>query len=287
MSLVRRFGLCVAFSLTVLVQHPVSPNETSALTDGAIGETIIARAGRVVIDCKPPEVTEATTVFDERAKVWKRYFTESTKTAVGNRVVVKVAVSRDNKEWTALDEPCFSPSTDLDEWDHSSVATPTIVYSQTASPDRRFMMWYVGKNDRMRHKDQFNQTNIGLAISGDGLTFKRLSATESPYSSEGLVLIGKGAFPEAEMVSEGCLADPHVSCNVDAFELTFSKVGRTASGALTAAGISQAQSNDGVHWSVDNQAALSLECVGSNPSASTIINRLKRLATAYSEVGAL
>jgi hypothetical protein len=94
----------------------------------------------------------------------------------------------------------------------------------------------------------FPDYQIGLAISADGRTFRRLPEGESPYGRAGLVLRVAEALPDVPGLTGGVVADPEVQLIQGTYHLWFSSFAHDAENKILAFGVSHATSADGVHW---------------------------------------
>lgn len=208
--------------------------------------------------------------FDEDDRTWKAWWsTGAAKTfaqAEGAPIHVKYAESKDGVHWTVQAEPAMTSGVDPQNWDDSQIETPSVVKVPGNPPDRRYVMYYAGANYVDYPKKpgaDFAWYQIGVAFSPDGKKFTRLPAAESPYAGkatgfrkhEGLLLLGKDAFPGVANVEEGLVADPEIVVANGTFHLFFSSYGTRADRttlAGSAYGTSVARSTDGVHFTVAN-----------------------------------
>jgi predicted GH43/DUF377 family glycosyl hydrolase len=82
-----------------------------------------------------------------------------------HRWEIAAAVSPDGIRWTKLGV-VLSPDTTTAAWDSTTIAFPSVIYSEEAPPAERFRMWYAGK-----HGSRYE--GIGLATSTDGRRWRR------------------------------------------------------------------------------------------------------------------
>lgn len=214
--------------------------------------------GNLEISVGDPDV-----FFDEDDRKWKAYWsTGAAKTfaeAEGAPIHVKYAESTDGVSWDVQKEPALRSGVDPQNWDDSQIETPSVVKVPTNPPDRRYVMFYAGANNVDFPKlpgAPFAWYQIGVAFSADGKKFTRLPAAESPYAGkvtgfrkhDGLVLLGKDAFPGTANVEQGLVADPEVVLANGAVHLFFSSYATRADRSTPVAyGVSQATSPDAVH----------------------------------------
>lgn len=150
------------------------------------------------------------------------------------RVRIDYAMSPDGLRWTwggvALDIG------DARAWDGITTETPSVVRdADEPNPSRRYKMWYSGVNDESRGA----QYGIGLAFSGDGRTFTRLPAAESPFKTPGKVLEPGNADGDFKAV-----ADPSVLKIGSTYHMWYT----TGMKGPPEVVISYATSPDGILW---------------------------------------
>jgi hypothetical protein len=162
------------------------------------------------------------------------------------RMVIRHAHSPDGAAWTVDAEPALALPEDTAAWDALFTETPSVVYDPDAPTDRRYKLYYSGASEQ--HPLGFPRYHIGLALSADGRTFRRLPAAESPYREAGLILRVADLLPDIEGLSDGVVADPEAQLIGGVYHLWCSSFAHDAEGNFLAFGISHATSSDGVHW---------------------------------------
>lgn len=138
---------------------------------------------------------------------------------------------------------------------------PVVMDDASATSGKRYMFFYSDSN------------SVCLATSEDGARF----------TPAGVVLKASQAFAEGENVVEASIGEPSVAWRDRQFVMSFYRIGTDASGEVIDAGIAKATSPDGIKWTVAPSAQVSVQIVGHNTHADGLIERLKRLANAYSE----
>lgn len=210
--------------------------------------------GRYELSIGDPDVQR-----DDVAQLWRAWWSTglaTTYTAPDTTLAIKYAESTDGVAWTVQDEPVLVSHRSTIDWDYSKIETPTVLHVPTNPPDRRWLLYYAGGNDGVKTGPGYTWYQIGLAVSADGKVFTRLPAAESPYAGkttpyanvEGLVLLGRDAFPGVAGVADGLVADPEIVRVGSTFHLFFSSLAVDASGSPLAFGVSHATSTDGIHW---------------------------------------
>lgn len=140
------------------------------------------------------------------------------------------AESNDGLKWSSRAAPVLKVGIS-GSWDDYNSEVPTVIKDGDL-----YKMWYAGYSRR-----EPNQYHIGYAISQDGVTWTRLSAAESPYNKEGLVLMYDNTR-EGEINS---IADPTVVKINGTYHLWYNGFGATM------LAVSHAISQDGIHWKRD------------------------------------
>lgn len=175
-------------------------------------------------------------LWDPDERLWKMWWSTgaapSYAKADGAPIHLKYAESQDGLTWTAQAAPVLESATDATRWDDSALETPTVIKVASNPPERRYVMFYAGVNRAVipREAAGFDWYQLGVAFSADGRRFTRLPAAESPYAKvstpyanvEGLVLLGRDAFPGVAGVEDGIVADPEVVFDGAGYHLFFS-----------------------------------------------------------------
>jgi hypothetical protein len=237
------FGCLVTMPMASATPPPADSwtrDPAPILTAGARGED-----DRLDISIGDPDVW-----YDEAMGIWHLWYQTGravTYTSDDNRMVIRHAwKTGGNTKWIVDREPALSLPDDPSSWDAAKTETPSVVYDPNAPEDRRFKMYYSGASGY--HPRGFPDYQIGLAISSDGRTFKRLPMTESPYRKEGLVLRVEDALPDVEGLMDGIIADPEIALIDGVYHLWFSSFANGSGDSILAFGISHATSLDGIHW---------------------------------------
>jgi len=193
--------------------------------------------------------------WDAGANVFRAYFMAARGASFAGPLVqsIRRMDSSDGVAWTLAETPALLASSDAAAWDHANTETPTVVINPDAPPARRYLMMYSGASAALPGRS-FPAYAIGAAFSADGVTFTRVSASESPHGKAGLVLTGAQIYP----VAAGALvADPELVYRDGRYQLWFSSFAcRSASAqcdTVTAFGIGHATSLDGVTWTAAAQ----------------------------------
>jgi len=278
-----RQALLASLCLTIFTQQPLLAAESLKIVSSILGTPpLVARAGLSQL----PDVgtiSETSTVFDAEEKIWKRWFVETSRVNGSVKEVLHLATSADGNAWQSQDAVCFEPALDSNKWDATTMGAPVIVANPAGAKERKFLLWYAGSNQTTVRPNGMAATSIGLAYSADGRKFQRISAAESPCSVEGMVLTATQTFPDSADVTEGCLGQPSIVYREGVFSMSFYKVGADASGKILGAGIARAVSSDGIKWNLSVSAPVTVQLVGKSAATSTLVERLKQLANAYSE----
>lgn len=202
--------------------------------------------GKLDISISDPDVR-----WNAGTATWELYYASSHGTSYQSSDqagLIRHGSSPDRITWTVDEAPALSISADTLAWDHARTETPTVVFDPNAPADRRYLMLYSGASALFPHAGySFHNYAIGAAISADGHTFTRISATESPKGKPGLVLTAQDVYP---MGSDGVVADPELVIVDGKYHLFFSSFSCKGTDCQTVEtyGVAHAMSTDGIHW---------------------------------------
>jgi hypothetical protein len=211
--------------------------------------------GRYELSIGDPDVQ-----YDAPAATWRAWWSAglgATYTDPKVQLGIKYAQSADGVAWTPLAPFALLSRPGTADWDAVKLETPTVAIVPSNPPDRRYVLFYSGSSiDKPVNGSNVAWYQLGLAFSADGKTFTRLPATESPYAGkptpygniEGLVLLGRDAFPGVANVADGLVADPEIVVDAGTFHLFYSSAAVDGAGTAVAFGIGHATSSDGVHF---------------------------------------
>jgi len=215
---------------------------------------------------------DPSVLYDESDSKWKAWWSTVIVAACADvtdlakrEVSTKYAESNDGFSWTVAPDLALGSRRGPTTWDDTTVETPSVIKVNGNPADRRYVMVYAGGNDALGKFLGQTPWQLGLAFSADGKHFTRLPASESPYAGkdttpytdhEGLILLGRDAFPAFPTVVNGIVADPEIVEHEGVFHLWFSsagidkdgKVPADGTGTKVAYGIGHATSSDLVHW---------------------------------------
>jgi hypothetical protein len=195
-------------------------------------------------------IADPDVLYDSSAGMWHLWYQSGRAkeyTSSENRMVIRHAQSADpGAGWNVDPQPAFELPEDRTAWDTTHSETPSVVYDPDAPADRRYKMYYSGASRILELG--FPDYQIGLAISADGRTFRRLPESESPYGRAGLVLRLAEALADTAGIAGGVVADPEVQLIDGVYHLWFSSFAHDAKNNILAFGISHAASEDGIHW---------------------------------------
>lgn len=181
--------------------------------------------------------------WDPDDKLWKAWWSAGASKSYGEKekaaVHIRYAESKDGLAWTVQAEPVLRSRRDPTNWDDTQIETPTVVKVPGNPPDRRWVMFYAAGNDAdypYTAKLEYTWYQIGVAFSADGKSFTRMPASESPYfgkstgfrNVEGLLLLGRDAFPGLAGVENGVVADPEIVFDGKDYHLFFSSLASKA-----------------------------------------------------------
>ncbi len=216
----------------------------------------VARPGKLHPDGRQElGIADPCVLYDPVRRRWRAWWTNSLgRPAEGGQLVIHHAESADGLAWTVAPEPALATGPSPDDWDHSAVEAVSVVEVPGAPAARRFWLFYCGRNDVAVADPRWYQ--LGAATSPDGRRYTRLPAAESPYARartpyrdvEGLVLLGRDAFPGRPEVRDGVVAEPAVVHVDGTFHMWFSSYGVDAKGGPLEWGIGYATSRDGARW---------------------------------------
>lgn len=273
------FSLAVSLSTSLITALPARPDVLHE-----IAHALPSNSSGVICVSTTPLASERTTsdatlMFNKQTNRWQKWYAVKESVDGIDTTVIKVSESADGKNWTVCEEPALEPSVPPTTWDGRAVDAPVVLHNQDAAADRKFMMWYSGSSGS--GSDQC--AGIGLAFSADGKTFKRLDGGESPYKVAGLVIDAHDTFPELPAVKAGLLSEPRVVYMDGRYQMWFSKIGAGDGGEILSAGVSKADSPDGINWKTGNDP-LTFHFDKKKVSAKYLQSKLHRLSTTYSEI---
>jgi hypothetical protein len=226
------------------------PSSTSA--DGWERDPIplLTAGGNRVDGIFDTAVADPDVMADPQTGLWRLWYQTGrakSYTSDDSRMIIRYAQSADEgKILEVAGDPALSLPDDSSAWDAANTETPSVVFDPAAPEDRRYKMYYSGASKVLPLG--FPDYQIGLAVSADGITFTRLSADESPYHLQGLVLRVAEAMPDLEGLAGGVVADPEIQLIHGVYHLWFSSFANDAQNRFLAFGISHAVSADGIHW---------------------------------------
>ena len=203
--------------------------------------------GRYELSIGDPDVQ-----YDAAAGMWRMWWSTGLAAQYADtpQLGIKTGESTDGVVWTVQPALAILASTNPADWDSSKLETPSVLYLPDNPPSTRYLLYYSGAPpaERMVNGSTIAWYQIGLAVSADGKSFTRISASQSPYGQAGLVLEGVDAFPGLAGVADGLVADPEIVFDGTLLHLFFSSLAVDASDSPLAYGISHATSTDGIHW---------------------------------------
>jgi hypothetical protein len=212
--------------------------------------------GRYELSIGDPDVQ-----YDATAGLWKAWWSTGLAASYTDtpQLGIKYATSTDGVAWDVQPALTIESRTGTNDWDTLNLETPTLLILPNNPPDRKYLLFYSGAGIKQTvNGASIPWYQIGLAFSADGTSFTRLPVAESPYATattpygnvEGLLLLGRDAFPGLANVADGSIADPEVAFDGTTIHLYFSSLAVDASGTPLAFGLSHATSTDGTHWTV-------------------------------------
>ncbi len=115
-------------------------------------------------------VADPSVLYDEEDKKWKMWFATWWKTGLpapqDTRIGIKHAESDDGVRWTVQEGWALEPGATRADWDYANTETPAVVKYPSTSPERRYILWYVGGNLLQREiQPGFPYYQIGMAFS--------------------------------------------------------------------------------------------------------------------------
>ena len=273
------FSLAVSLSTSLLTALPARPDAMQE-----IAHALPSNSSGVVCVSTTPIASERTTsdatmLYNKQSGRWQKWF--AVKESIGDidTTVIKVSESVDGKNWKVSEDAALEPSVTPGIWDSGSVDAPVVLVNADAVPARRFMMWYSGSSGSGDNQI----AGIGLAFSADGKTFTRVTADESPYKVAGLVINAQDTFPGMPAVKGGLLSEPRVVFMDGRYQMWFSKIGAGDGGEIISAGVSKADSQDGINWKTGNDP-LTFHFDKKKVSTKYLQSKLHRLSSTYSEI---
>jgi hypothetical protein len=230
--------------------------------------------GRYELAIGDPDV-----MYDPAARLWRAWWSttlSSTYPAPPNsQLGIKYADSPDGVSWNIQPALTIVSRPNTSDWDTLKCETPSVLELPTNPPDRRWLLYYSGAGIMGTvNGATIPWYQIGLAFSSDGKSFTRLPAAESPYAGqqtpygnvEGLILLGRDAFPGVPGVADGLVADPEAVFDGTTVHLFFSSLAVDPDGGPLAFGIGHATSLDGVHFTAAMDNAIPVLYGGRGPS---------------------
>ncbi|MGB0525719.1 MAG: hypothetical protein ACPGJS_22260 [Flammeovirgaceae bacterium] len=202
-------------------------------------------------------VSDPSVLFDEEDNIWKMWVAIGWFEGEQFKTGIKYAESNDGTSWSIHPDICLQPSTVSSSWDYTSVETPMVVKVENNPSDKKYLLWYSGGNITINPLgEDYPRFQIGLAYSADGITFNKISESESPYQQEGLVFKVEDAFPSFPSVKTGIVADPSVIYENGVFKMWFTSIGLTINDEDVDGGVAYAESVDGINWTASAQNPL-------------------------------
>ncbi|MBI5538197.1 MAG: hypothetical protein HY898_36080 [Deltaproteobacteria bacterium] len=208
-------------------------------------------------------VADPSVMYDEEDKKWKAWWQsplDASYLSPDPATAILYAESEDGLTWVVQQEPVLQAKRAPADWDYDRLETPSVIKVPSNPPDRRYVLFYSGGNFAAVQSPITGYVwyQIGVAFSADGRSFQRLPASESPYAGkttpyqniEGLLLLGRDAFPGMTGVHDGLVADPEIVVVDGTWHLYFSSMPVDVSYTPLAFGISHATSTDGLHWTM-------------------------------------
>lgn len=198
-------------------------------------------------------VSDPSFIFDAQENKWKMWIAIGWFENEQFKTGIKYAESVDGINWDVHDKICLKPSNISTAWDFTSVETPMVLKLESNPTEKKYIMWYSGGNITINPLgEDYPRFQIGMAYSADGITFNKISESDSPYQQEGLVLRVEDAFPSLPSVSTGIVADPSVIFHDNKLKMWFTSIGLTENDEDVDGGICYAESEDGINWLADN-----------------------------------
>ena len=188
-------------------------------------------------------------VLVDEAGTWHIWYQGSRAPAFGDPadMIVAHGTSPDGLTWTVDATPALGAPSDPTAWDATHAETPSVVYDPDAPPGYAYKMYYSGAVDT--HPLGFPQYGIGLAVSGDGVTFTRIDPSLSFYGEAGALLRVQEALADVPFLEGGVVADPEAFIDeTGRYHLFFSSFGHDAGFTQQVFGITHLESDDGIVW---------------------------------------
>ncbi|MBN2435992.1 MAG: hypothetical protein JXK07_12075 [Spirochaetes bacterium] len=214
--------------ITLILAHcdggskPVTVPEPDNIWERSLSNPVLTGNSTITDICDP-----SVLYTGNKYQLWASCVTNE-----DNMAHVCYSESIDGDNWSDP-QIVFSPA--IGGWDNIKTEIPTVTYNENAPTEKRYTMWYGGAASTTP-----DLTKIGLAYSAEGTNWTRLSADESPYSKEGLVI---------DLNNINVFSDPVVVVKENTYHMWFNSFSEVVSNKLE---ILHATSTDGITWKMDS-----------------------------------
>lgn len=206
-------------------------------------------------------VSDPDVLYDPLTETWRMWFAVGYFDADQFFAAIKAAESSDGFTWELDEELALDHAGATDAWDYTSTETPSVVIDPHAPAEERYRLYYSGGNiNQDPLGDDYPRFQIGAAHSPDGRSFTRVSAADSPYGEDGLVLRVEDSMPayapggsgsDVGIVTTGVVGDPELALVDGELLMWFTVIGLDADDGDVDGGIGLARSSDGISWTAD------------------------------------
>jgi len=172
-------------------------------------------------------------------------------------------------------------------WADRLVGTPIRMHAKFNGGTSRSYMWYAARqvpSGTSSSSSSSDDVNLELAISDDGTNYTPITSDDSPCKTAGVVISARQLVPNSQSYTSVRLGAPVLTQRTDGLHLTVYHVELKGAHPVSA-GVSLAQSVDGVHWNLEKSNPLTIKILGESTSASAgIETRLKAMSDACAQM---
>lgn len=218
-------------------------------------------------------------IFDKHERMWKKWILcPRVADGLPNHRAIFCATSKDNKHWFVSKEPALV--TLSDSWDANCPESFDVAEHRIGGIQKFVLVYSV--RDKLSAAGG-RTTSIGLALSSDGRHFEKLSAAQSPYGLEGLLMRPEHRLANGCESTEATILGPRITSVNGNLSLCYGELGYDSKNVPVAACVASASSSDGVFWRKSESCKLSLQFKPGQVSEAGLKHSLTKYSMAYKQ----